>query len=154
MASNGYMMSKNDDMKRKDPFQAPEGYFDSLADRIEARIDQEAEKPAARGRIIRMPMAVGYAAAAVITLLAVFWLVTRDETTPTSDELIARLSDQEIIEYLASSDMPLEEIIEITDFGSMESDSLDLQVMPDLDLAPGEIDELIELYDLEELENS
>lgn len=151
------MMSDKDHNKRKDPFQAPEGYFDSLADRIESRIEENEHSKSNKGRVISMPVRAGWAAAAVISLLAIFWTVSKDETAPSSDQLIAALSDEEIIDYLVATDMSLDEIIESTHFAPAEADSLQMDVMPDFDLAPGEIDDLIELYDLddlEELENS
>ncbi len=147
-------MSDKNHSKRKDPFQAPEGYFDSLADRIESRIEESQDTPGKKGKVIAMPVRAGWAAAAVISLLAVFWITTKEEVTPSSEALIAELSDEEIIDYLVATDLTLDEIIESTNFAPAEADSLQIQVMPDFDLAPGEIDELIELYDLEELENS
>ncbi len=142
----------NDDIKRKDPFKAPDGYFDSLADRIDARLDRPAKDT--KIHILRRPVRLVYAAAAVITLLAVCWTLLRENTQPSSARLVAELTDQEIIDYLADSEMSVEEILENVSFEVLDTDSLQWQVMPEVDLAPGDIDELIELYDLEEMENS
>ncbi len=148
------MKEENKHNQRKDPFPAPDGYFDSLSDRIMDRIDREEENDAGKGRLISLATRAGWAAAAVISLLAVFWLTTNDDTSPTSQELVAELSDDEIIDYLVSTDISLDDILDIADFENAELDSLNMETMPDLELSPEEADELIELYDLEELENS
>ena len=140
--------------QRKDPFPAPDGYFDGLSDRIMDRIDREEESKAGKGRMISLATRAGWAAAAVISLLAVFWLITTDDSSPTSQELVAELSDDEIIDYLVSTDISLDDILDIAAFENADLDSLNMEAMPDLDISPEEADELIELYDLEELENS
>ena len=52
------------------PFTVPEGYFDALPERIMSRIQTEENRPAAKGRIIRMlPYRKWIAAAACVLLI-------------------------------------------------------------------------------------
>jgi hypothetical protein len=136
--------------KNKDPFQAPEGYFDTLADRITDRIKDEK-----KGKQVFLPIHMAMAVAAVITLAVSVWIIMAPaQEGPSSAELIAELSDEEIIDYLISADISLEEIYETADFNASDADSLQLEIMPEIDMSTDDIDDLIEFYDLEEFENS
>lgn len=58
----------------KAPFKVPEGYFDSLEDRIEARISEETEQVSSQGKLIRMlkPVLAMAASFALIFLLVYY----------------------------------------------------------------------------------
>ena len=84
-------------MEKVNPFVVPEGYFDTLSDRINNRIAQETKKPA-KARII--PMWTRYAAAACLTcVLGLTLYLNLKQTTPSKINW-NEIPDQEITAYL------------------------------------------------------
>lgn len=84
-------------MEKINPFVTPEGYFDTLSDRITQRMDQE-RKATVKGRII--PMWTRYAAAACLTfVLGVTLYLNLRPNTPAKINW-NEIPDQEIIAYL------------------------------------------------------
>ena len=84
-------------MEKINPFEVPEGYFDTLADRIKQRIPAEKTAPA-KGRII--PMWTRYAAAACLTcVLGISLYLNLKQNTPATVNW-NEIPDQEIVAYL------------------------------------------------------
>jgi hypothetical protein len=105
-----------DDLKKKglgsDPFPAPEGYFNNLSERIQARITQEDEPMQQSTKVVRLAPRWYYAAAAVAILGLAIWLINplRKTTVPVAEAteeevqtLLADVSNQELIDYLQMS---------------------------------------------------
>ncbi len=106
------------DHKKVDPFQAPEGYFDSLEGRIMDRIEED-QKPVIR---FFTPMRMGIAA--TFALVMVFWFVFKnydqDPTTPAASEWLSDVSDADIVVYLDFyEDFDLQTLIEHLDEASI-----------------------------------
>ena len=77
-----------DDIEKNEPFKAPEGYFDSLADRIMDRIEEE-EAPVKK-HFTLSPWVKYAAAACVVLLVTVGIFTTQNPTDPTAAELLAQ----------------------------------------------------------------
>ena len=93
----------------RDPFPAPEGYFDDLSQRIRQRMAQEDEQqrePAEK--VIRLHPHWYYAAAAVTVLLLSVWLINpfNGWSDPAAagegqvETLLAEVSNEALIDYL------------------------------------------------------
>lgn len=84
-------------MEKINPFQVPQGYFDTLSARIQNRIDAQ-EKPKSGLKMI--PIWAKYAAAACITLaLGITLYLNLNQNQVNFNEL----SDEEIIAYLETN---------------------------------------------------
>jgi len=113
---------KNRGLER-DPFPAPEGYFDDLSERIQARVAQEGE-PVQPAKVVRLAPRWYYAAAAVAVLSLAIWLINpfRENTNPvaeTNEEqvqtLLADVSNQEMIDYLQMSTLDVTATVSLTE---------------------------------------
>jgi hypothetical protein len=103
---------KLSDLAKKDPFQAPEGYFNTLQEKIDARIGLEK-----KGRLVQLNWRyIGYAVAASVTLLiaVLVGIKTPGTQKPTVEEMIAGISFEDCVAYLQSSDIEIDEIVQGT----------------------------------------
>lgn len=135
-----------DDINKNEPFKAPEGYFDSLADRIMDRIEEE-EMPAKKH--FSLAPWIKYSAAACIVLMVtagIFFLNLPQD--PTASELLAEVSDEAILEYLADADITTEEILEITYFEEEEIESIQEEALPQFDIET--LDSILDELDFNE----
>ncbi|MFA0964735.1 hypothetical protein AB9P05_23205 [Roseivirga sp. BDSF3-8] len=131
-------------------FRTPEGYFDSLPNRIMDKVAEEKEAGKRPGKLAPMyPMVVSAAAASLLAIAVWFWQSEGAGThAPDSTELLAQLSDQEMIDYLSQSNMDVEEIAET----APESLPEEVEIFPEGEEIPDEVweEEIMygDLYDL------
>jgi hypothetical protein len=100
------MNKMNDTYEQRNPFSVPEGYFDSLEDRVMSRVREE-ERPR-RTRLTRVlrPF-MGWAALLAIVVLAARWAFTGSipylenvEVSETQLDADFNPTSEEILEYL------------------------------------------------------
>ncbi|MCA6074701.1 hypothetical protein [Fulvivirga sedimenti] len=140
------------DIDKKQPFNVPEGYFNSLEDRIMARVEEE-QKKEANPKVIKINTWIKYAVAASISILAIFFILnTNQDAAPTAEEILADIPDDAIVDYLAFSDLTADEIMDAASFTLSEADSL--QTVNPLELTIEEIDVLLEEYSLYDLDSN
>ncbi len=101
---------KLEDLERKDIFTTPEGYFESLPNQIQERIDLQ-ERKINRPVHKLVPKRMYYIAAsvAVFFMVAILLLLAPKETTSVQN-LLAEVSTEDMIEYLEMSDVSVAEI--------------------------------------------
>jgi hypothetical protein len=105
-----------DDIPKKDIFKAPEGYFDSLQNRINERVS--GHRP--EGRIIGMPASrvkyISLAIAAAIALLIVFLPARQtDPASPSAAELISAISNEDALAFLKASDVEIDDLLGLSE---------------------------------------
>lgn len=95
------------------PFRVPEGYFDTLTDRVMQRVESSEEAPAKRGLIFYLRPVIGLAASFLLVALLVNapirLLNKQKETAPVSTEnfttkldILATFNENEIIDALSN----------------------------------------------------
>lgn len=102
-------MKKLDDIPGKQPFEVPDGYFEQLPGRIQARIQGA---PSARA------MAFGYslryaAAVVVLGIVAAVWLwrpSTGDSQSP--EAILASVGTSDLVAYLNEGDITTDELLD------------------------------------------
>jgi len=117
-----------DDLKKKgwgrNPFPAPEGYFNDLSQRIQQRIAQEDEPMQQPTKVVRLAPHWYYAAAAVAVLGLAIWLInpfrsTTEIVAEVNEEqvqtLLAEVSNQEMIDYLQMSAVDVTASVSLTE---------------------------------------
>ena len=140
-----------DGSNKKNPFQAPEGYFDGLGDRIMDRIGSEERDEA---HVISLGSRGRYAAAAAVVLLAIFFLLRNEDSdgSTSAKEMLAGVSDEAIVEYLAYTEITSSEILDQMQFTMSDADSLEWDGM--MEIEPDNIDLLIQEYSLIDLDSN
>src|SRR5689334_21489862 len=91
---------KLNEITKKHVFKAPDGYFDSLEDKINSRIHVRSGKM----RVIANTWQyIGYAAAASITFVMILWFANGDRfKAATAEETLAQVSAEDLTAYLES----------------------------------------------------
>jgi len=111
-------MKKLDDIPKKNIFEVPEGYFDRLPLKIQARVEEAQVRHA-------MPvwnLAVRFALPIVIIGFAlVYFLKPASNQT---EVLLASISNENLVSYLDESDIEESDILEIANFNESDADSL------------------------------
>lgn len=135
------MKYKLDDIDKKESFKVPEGYFENLPMKIQQRIDTENKSSS-----IRIP-AWSYALAASLLLVVTFVFILPGGTS-TSNDLLAEVSEEEIIAYLEQFDLDEYDVASVIgdDLGSLEFE--DANILDGIDLEDQSIDDVLLEYDL------
>ena len=138
------MKHKLDDIDKKQGFKVPEGYFEDLPMKIQKRIEQE--KPATRRLTVHQ---WGLALAASLALVLTFVFILPNDG-PSAEDLLATISEEELIAYLDQDDFDeyeiasaFQDVPEVFEFEN--SDGLD-----GLDLEDQAIEDVLLEYDLGE----
>lgn len=130
-------------MKNKAIFSASEGYFDTLANRIHARVNEEKSPKLVRFSHWNL---IGRVAASLLVLMGVIWLFTTNQQEVAKDtSFLSGIPDEDIITYLESRPQFHVEFWE--DWENRIEWEADENALPYLDLAPDEREEWIEYLD-------
>jgi len=111
-------MKKLDDIPKKNIFEVPDGYFDRLPMKIQAKV----ETHGATRAIPVWNLAVRYALLIVIVGFALVYFF-RPKSHQT-EELLAEVSNEHLIAYLSESEISLNELLEMANFNESDADSL------------------------------
>jgi hypothetical protein len=135
---------KLEDLEKKKVLQAPEGYFDELSGNISSKIKNSKSQ---KTIVFTPSKQIVWSMAASIALLLVSWLVFRSTNTNESsaEDLLANISDQEIIGYLEYEDLSSFDLSERVLGDSLNF--LENSVIPELEIDGIDQNELMELYE-------
>lgn len=124
-------------------FQVPEGYFEKLPLQIQKRIDQETKKP---GTYSIPSWSLAMAAMLVAILSFVFYF---NDTTNSTEALLASVEEEDIITYLSYMDMTDYELITTLTNAEVELEFEELNLLNGLELEGESFDDLLQEYNLE-----
>ncbi|MBL7852721.1 MAG: hypothetical protein JNN04_17585 [Cyclobacteriaceae bacterium] len=133
-------MKRLDEIPKKLLFEAPEGYFEKLPGRIQARISQP-EPEVAWGK-----MALRYALPVlVLGAAAVFFLTSRPALSP--EELIASIDSEQLVAYLEDSEVNTDDLLDAIALEPTEVESIELDAMGDFVIDEATVEEWVEDID-------
>jgi hypothetical protein len=131
-------MGQLENIPKKEFFRVPDGYFDKLPAKIQARI--ETSKPD-HGFQPALRLALLWAIPPVLVAAALFFYFG---PRPDTESMLASVETADLIQYLQGADMTTEEVLTIVDLSAEELESFENEVY-DLDVSDAD-------YDLLELE--
>jgi len=145
-------MKKSDPKKlhgipKRNIFTVPDGYFNNLPSIIQARTKEKES-------ILSLPVFVGslkYAIPAILIIIAVAIWIQSDNQSVT-EQLLAEISTEEIIDYMQDSKMTSYELAEILQLSGEELTQILVNEFESLEELPDE-DILLEYLDEEDLLN-
>ncbi|HMQ00934.1 MAG TPA: hypothetical protein PKC24_14235 [Cyclobacteriaceae bacterium] len=105
-------MKKLKDIKKRDEFKAPEGYFEQFPLRMQKRLEMEQSKPAIRLSTASLPIIRYAMAAMVILMLGIGVYLFLPEKQGLSEHWLSDVSNAEIISYLESSYLDADDFFE------------------------------------------
>lgn len=130
-------MKKLEDIPKKQVFEAPEGYFETLPGIIQARVAKK-ETAWVFGSL---PPALKYALPVLIVAIGAWWFLNSN-TTETPEQMLASIESVDIEAYLDDSDMTTEELLENIDLNQVQVDSLEFE-NPMMDFNDADVDEIL-----------
>lgn len=141
-------MKKLEDIPKKDPFNAPEGYFEALPGRISTRIEKKTglfERPVFR-------YSLQYALPAmIIFVLGIIWFSQPSIEDTTNDDLLSSIETAALVEFLADAESTsYEDFLDEVNPSFAEADSLENAVY-ELSFPGDNIDELLEEFETNNL---
>lgn len=134
-------MKKLEEIPKKEIFKVPEGYFEELPAKIQARI--ESKNPAKETSFIfeyRLQYAIP-----VIALLAVgiYWFSISSQPRDV-ETLLASVETEDLVAYLNESDLTTEDLLEHVEFNSTDAEEIENEVydlnFDELDVEFGDMD--------------
>ena len=111
-------MKKLDDIPKKNIFEVPEGYFDRLPLKIQARL----EKPEKTTSVSVWRYSLRYALPVIVAGFALVYFLRPKSFEP--EELLANIPDEHLIAFLDESDISENEVLEVANFDERDADSL------------------------------
>jgi hypothetical protein len=119
-------MKKLDDIPKENIFEVPDGYFDRLPMKIQARI--ESAKPAQAVAYWRLALRVAVPALVIVFAAAYF---LNPKTKSDTEEILASITSENLVAYLDESEVTETEILEALALDEIDADSLNLQMHTD-----------------------
>lgn len=150
MTQKGNDKIKLEDLPKSRPA-VPEGYFETLSDRIMDRIDDTESK-----RVFMTPIRIFSVAASIILLFVlgiVFW-PAQNSAIGTAEEILADVRTEDIIEYLDYADLTTSEILVALEIDEEDADEfieMDIQLLDDSEFESIDEMELYEEFGIDEL---
>lgn len=141
-------MKKLEDIPKRDPFEAPEGYFDKLPGMVQARVSRP---ESLWKRLAWRPLLQFAVPSLVIAVLAVIYFAEPSTDKLSTQELLANIDTDTIADYLLESDLTTEDFLESLDLTQLQADSLEFD-SPTLDFSENEWNDVLNDYNLD-LEN-
>src|SRR5687768_8464651 len=134
-------MKKLEDIPKKEIFNVPNGYFEGLPAKIQARI--ESKDPVREASFV-FRYKLQYALP-VIAMLAVgiYWFSAASQPQDV-ESLLASVQTEDLIAYLNESDITTEDLIQQGEFNSTDLEEIETEVY-DLNLNEEELDDLGDL---------
>jgi hypothetical protein len=134
-------MKRLDDIPKKQAFKVPDGYFDDLPMRIQARIQVQEKKSAGS---FHFSLALKYALPVLLVgiISVVLW-----NRSPKDEDVFAKLDSvptEQLLAYLESDEITTEEIIESATFTNAAINTL---YERQEEMPAEELDELTQQYD-------
>lgn len=118
-------MKKLENIPKKEIFSVPDGYFDTLPGKIQARISMETP---AREQGFALRYKLQYVLPVVVLLAAgIFWIAGANKTDD-PETLLASVQTEALMTYLSESDLTTEDILETIEFNTSDLDAIESEV--------------------------
>lgn len=137
------MKKKLENIDKQVNFQVPEGYFENLPLQIQKRIDQEKNRSATYS-IPSWSLAMAAMLAAILSFVFYF-----NDTTSSTEALLASVPEEDIISYLSNMEMTDYELITTLTNAEVEIEFEELNLLDGLELEGESFDDLLQEYNLE-----
>lgn len=130
------------ELDRKQPFKAPDGYFEELPSVIQSKAVDSDRK----ARPWELPVVRWIAVPAMIIAVVVFSVLPNDENND-PDQLLAEVSTEELVAYLESSEMSTADLLEMIDEPNGLFDDTDMDILGE-GLTDDDMELLLDNYDV------
>jgi hypothetical protein len=134
-------MKKLEDIPKKEVFDVPEGYFETLPGMIQSRVS----KQSAGGRPAWV-FGLRYALPSVVLLaVAIFWF-TRPDADRSPEGMLASVQTEELVAYLNDTDLTTDELLETVHLDGMDASEIESDVYR-LNISADDLDTILDDID-------
>ena len=135
------MKHKLEDIEKKKSFKVPDGYFEELPLKIQQRVSEEKKSYG-----IKIPSWSLALAASLLLLVTFIFIVPENDAT--AEELLAEISQEEIVAYLDQIELDEYDIASAIGDEVNDLEFEDTSVLDGIDLEDQSIDDVLLEYDL------
>ena len=115
---------KLEDLPKKPIFNVPEGYFEQLPGKIQARI--ETQKSPERAFVFRYRLQ--YVVPVILLAMAAVLWFNRSQSPADVETILASIETEQLVAYLNDSELTTEDVLEEVDFNSDDIDDIETEV--------------------------
>ncbi|HEY0656371.1 MAG TPA: hypothetical protein VGD65_24730 [Chryseosolibacter sp.] len=137
---------KLDDIPKKPIFDVPEGYFDQLPGKIQARISGEQKRQTAF--VFRYKLQ--YIIPSLVILTAIVLRFAKPEPVHDVELMLASIETEQLVAYLNDSDLTTEDVIEEVDFSTRDVENIEAEVY-ELQLGDESLDDILDAIEAENM---
>ncbi len=134
-------MKKLNEIPKKEIFGVPDGYFDDLPSRIQARI--EGIRPQTAPAFVFRYRLQYVVPVAIVVALAALWIIS-PRTATDVETVLASIETEQLVAYLQDTEVNTEDILQQIEFSYEEIDEIETEVY-DLDFTEEDLDILLDL---------
>jgi len=134
-------MKRLDEIPKKTLFEAPEGYFEKLPSRIQARISKP-EPAVTWGKLT-----IRYALPALL-VGAVSALLLLNQPNLSPEEVLASIESEQLVAYLEDTELNTDDLLDAVTLEADELDMLELDALGDFVLDESVREEMIDVEDV------
>lgn len=138
-------MKRLDEIPKKMLFKVPEGYFETLPGRIQARVSKPEPVPAVMGMAWGR-LGLRYALPVLMIAAAAIFVINL-EPARSPEEVIASLESEQLVAYLQESDLNIDDLLEAIPLDGSEVDMLEVDALEDFGFDEANVDELVDEFD-------
>jgi hypothetical protein len=124
-------MKKLEKIPKNNIYKVPDGYFDQLPMKIQARIET---RSATQTRIAMLSRyALSYVIPAIALLIIAFWIFT-PAPDKSVESMLSSVSTEQLITYLEDNNLTTDELLDNLEFDEYSIESIENEVYSDFDL--------------------
>jgi hypothetical protein len=136
---------KLEDIPKKNIHQVPDGYFEKLPGMIQAKVTQQAP---VKYPLFYPRLALKYTLPVlVLGVLSALWF-SRNTTSKDAETILASVQTEHLIEYLADTDLTLDELLRSADFSPLDVNEIENSVY-DLQLEDDALENYLDDYEFD-----
>ena len=139
-------MKKLEEIPKKEIFKVPDGYFEGLPAKIQARIETGGVKEPSFVFRYKLQYALPFVA---LFAVGIYWFTVASQPQDV-ESLLASVQTEDLVAYLNESDITTDDLIEGGEFNSTDLEEIESEVY-DLQLGDEDLDIDLEDLDIENI---
>jgi hypothetical protein len=136
-------MKKLEDIPKNNIFEVPDGYFDRLPSKIQARIEKTQPETHA---VSIFSFTLRYAVPVMLLGLATYLFWPKADS---DHDLLASVSSEQLVAYLNETDISTEDLLEEAQLNEVEADSLNAVINSNYKIEGVDLSEMQDVLDSE-----
>jgi hypothetical protein len=140
-------MKNLENIPKKEVFNVPDGYFDSLPLKIQARISGE-KAEAQPGFFVRYRLQYALPVIALLSI-GIYWFAAQSGNED-PETILASVQTEELVAYLNGSELTTDDLLEHVEFNELDAQEIESEVY-ELNFGTEDLDEALGDFDIENI---